>query len=83
MRAAESCGFLSQAEARPEPLLQIWTFWPAIASGALSVCAAELDEEYPGHDERDADTMVRVSGSLKRSREAIAVTATPPADQIP
>ena len=28
-------------------------------------------------------TMVRVSGSLKRSLEAIAVTATPPADQIP
>ena len=28
-------------------------------------------------------TMVRVSGSPKRSLEAIAVTATPPADQIP
>ena len=28
-------------------------------------------------------TMVRVSGSPKRNREAIAVTATPPADQIP
>ena len=27
--------------------------------------------------------MVRVSGSPKRNREAIAVTATPPADQIP
>ena len=55
MRAAESCGFLSQAEARPEPLLQIWTFWPVIASGTLSVRATKLDEEYPGHDERDAD----------------------------
>ena len=28
-------------------------------------------------------TMVRVSGSPKKSLEAIAVTATPPADQIP
>ena len=28
-------------------------------------------------------TMVRVSGSPKRYLEAIAVTATPPADQIP
>ena len=28
-------------------------------------------------------TMVRVSGSPKRNLEAIAVTATPPADQIP
>ena len=28
-------------------------------------------------------TIVRVSGSPKRNREAIAVTATPPADQIP
>ena len=54
MRAAESCGFLSQAEARPEPLLQIWTFRPAITYGALSVRATELDEEHPGHDERNA-----------------------------
>ena len=36
------------------PLSPIWTFWPAIAFDALSVRAAELDEEHPGHDERDA-----------------------------
>ena len=54
-----------------------------IAFGALPVRAAELDEEHPGHDERDASTMVRVSGSPKRILETIAVTATPPADQIP